>query len=343
LDRKDLVAITESLAALLKAGLTIDRALTITAEIKKQKRIGPVLVELGRAVRAGQPFAQALDQSSMGLPAYYVGMVNAGEVGGSLPVTLGRLAELLRKQHEVRERIRSALIYPAMLAGVVLLTIIVLLVFVLPRFEALFAESAAPLPWSTRTVLAVGAFVSSYWWALAAVAGAGVIALMALLRNPSGRLALDTWLLRSRWLLGLPAAIDTSRLLRSLSTLVVNGIPLAAAMRIARGTLVNRCLQAALDEVARKINAGESTSTALASAAVFPAQAVQLARVGEEAGRLPELLLEAASILELESQASIERLLTLMVPLLTIVMGLLIAAMIGSVLVGLLSINDLAF
>jgi general secretion pathway protein F len=317
--------------------------LTISANLERSPRSRGVLTSLGKSVRAGRSFADALVESKTALPAYYVGMVQAGEAGGSLPQTLSRLGDLLRKQHEIRERIRSALIYPALLAGVVFVTVILLLTFVLPRFEALFAESEAPLPWATQAVLTIGGFVSDYWWLLALLTAAAAAGAVMLLRSPRGRVQVDAWLLRSRWTLGLPASIDTARLLRTLSTLLANGVQIGNAMRIARATLSNTCLRKGLDEAAQRIKAGESASSALNAAAVFPPQAVQLARVGEETGRLEELLGEAAAILEEESGAKLERLLTLLVPTLTIGMGLLIAGLIGSVLIGLLSVNDLAF
>jgi general secretion pathway protein F len=343
LSTKQLVSLTQSLAALLRAGLTIDRALSITAGLEKHPQTRTVLAELGKSVRAGRTFADALIESKLRLPPYYVGMVQAGEVGGSLAQTLSRLAELLRKQHEIRERIRSALIYPSLLGCVVLLTIVLLLTFVLPRFQTLFAESEAPLPWATRAVLAIGGFVSSFWWLLAILVAAGIAAVLSALKTPRGREWLDAWLLRSRLTLGLPAAIDTARLLRTLSTLLANGVQIGSAMRIARATLSNTRLRKGLDEAAQRIKAGQSTSAALNAVAVFPAHAIQLARVGEETGRLEELLLEAATILEGESNTALERLLTLLVPALTVGMGLMIAGLIGSVLVGLLSVNDLAF
>jgi general secretion pathway protein F len=340
---KELVSLTQSLAALLRAGLTIDRALSITSSLERHPQTRTLLADLGKSVRAGRSFADALIESKLTLPPYYVGMVQAGEVGGSLAQTLSRLAELLRKQHEVRERVRSALIYPALLGCVVFLTIVLLLTFVLPRFETLFAESEAPLPFATRAVLAVGGFVSDYWWLLALLSAGLVAGVMAVLRTPRGRERLDAWLLSSRFTLGLPAAIETARLLRTLSTLLANGVQIGSAMRIARATLSNTRLRKGLDEAAQRIKAGESTSAALNAAGVFPAHAIQLARVGEETGRLEELLLEAATILEGESSTSLERLLTLLVPVLTIGMGLAIAGLIGSVLIGLLSVNDLAF
>jgi general secretion pathway protein F len=335
--------VTQSLAALLKAGLTINRALAICANLQDDIQSRRVLVELGKSVRAGRSFADALSERGLALPAYYVGLIRAGEAGGSLGQTLSRLAELLRRQYEVRERIRSALIYPALLGFVVLVTIVLLLTFVLPRFEALFAESEAPLPWSTRAVLAVGGFVSAYWWLLGLLIAGAVSSLIAFIRTPSGRLRLDRWLLRSRLMFGLPMAIESARLLRTLGTLLANGVQVGSAMRIGRATLTNSVMQKGLDEAAQRVKAGASTSAALQAAGVFPVHAVQLARVGEETGRLEELLLEAASMLEHESSTRLERLLALAVPTLTMLMGVLIAALIGSVLIGLLSVNDLAF
>jgi len=340
---RELVTMTQSLAALLNAGLTVDRALSIAAQLNARESVGTHLGRMAKAVRAGQSFADALAASGIALPAYYLSMIQAGELGGSLGRTMTRLGELVRKQLDVRERIRSALVYPALLAGVVLVTLILLVTFVLPRFEALFAESDVPLPWSTQLVLAIGNFTSRFWWLILIVIILLIGGVIAYIRSPEGRLRLDRWLLSSRWTYGLPAAIDTARMLQTLSTMIANGVPLASGLRIARGTLANSVLRQALDNVAQRVKAGESMTVALAAVAVFPPHAVQLARVGEETGRLEDMLREAAVILDEDSQRSLERLLALMVPLITITMGLLVAGLIGSVLVGLLSINELAF
>lgn len=343
LSARELLFLTQSLAALLQAGLTVDRALQIGTSLGTGAAARALAAELLRAVRAGRTLADAFRQAPVRLPPYFVSMVDAGEVGGSLPETLARLAELLRRHLEVRERIRSALIYPTLLAAVVLVTLLVLLAFVLPRFEALFAESEVPLPRSTQAVLAAGRFVADYWWAIGAIAAAALVLFVSTMRSALGRERLDRWLLRTRLTQGLPAAIETARLLRTVSTLCGNGLPLPQALRVARGTLANRCLAAALQAVTSAVQAGEVLSAALARAGVFPPVAVQLARVGEETGRLEELLLSAAAVLEEESHARLERLLTLLVPALTVGMGLVVAALIGSVLIGLLSINELAF
>lgn len=340
---RELLALTQSLASLLNAGLMIDRALIIASSLAVAPSTGRLTESLLKSIRAGLTLAQAFAACGQPLPPYYVSMVDAGEVGGSLPATLTRLTELQQRNLEVRERIRSALVYPSLLAGVMMFTVIVLLTFVLPRFEQMFAESEAPLPFATQVVLGLGRFTANYWWL--GLLGAGVMAMsfFAWLRSPRGRRQFDGWLLQTRLALGLPAMINTARLLRTVSTLTKNGLPLPAALRVARGTLVNQRLLEALTQVTRGVQAGDTLSQALTRAQVFPPVAVQLARVGEETGHLDEMLLSASAVLEEESRLTLERLLTLIVPLLTITMGLIVAGLIGSVLIGLLSINDLAF
>lgn len=343
LSPRHLVALTHSLAALLKAGLTVDRALAIAASLETARAPAQFFADLARAVRAGASFTQALSTAGVTLPAYYLSMVEAGELGGSLPQTLARASELLQKNLDVRERIQAALIYPLILACVVLGTLIILIAFVLPRFQSLFAESEVPLPWSTQVVLGMGALASHYGWLLLGLSATGLVAARMYAVTELGRRQIDGWLLQSRLTFGLPAAIETARMLRTLSTLLQNGVPLSAALRVSQGTLSNSCLRSSLERVTHSVNAGEDFATSLASVRVFPSEAVQLARVGEEAGRLHDLLAEAASILEAGAARTLERLLALLVPAVTVLMGLIVAGLIGSVLIGLLSINDLAF
>jgi general secretion pathway protein F len=343
LGRRQLLRLTDSLAALLGAGLTLERTLRLCAQLAEPA--GRTLAaSLLAAIQAGQTLSAAFRaEIPRSLPPYFVSMLEAGEAGGSLPQTLGQLVELVRRQLTVQERVRSALFYPCILAAVMLLTLVMLLTFVLPRFEGLFAQAEVPLPWSTRAVLALGRFVADEGWLVGgALAGTGVLAGLWL-HTPRGGERFDRWVLRTPLTFGLPVALSTARFLRTLSTLCRNGLPLAAGLRIARGTLVNRALLTASQEVLQAVQAGDPLSAALHRTGLFPAVAVQLARVGEETGRLEDLLLSAASVLEEDSQLRLERLLALLVPSATLVMGALVAGLISSVLIGLLSINDLAF
>jgi general secretion pathway protein F len=335
--------LSETLAALLRAGLLVDRGLQVAAALAPNSASKSLIEAILRSVRSGHTLAQALKSEAQGFPPYFLSMVEAGEMGGALPEALTRLAELLRRQLEARERIRSALFYPAILAAVVLLTFAVMLAFVLPRFEGLFAESEAPLPISTRVVMATGRWIADEWWILLAGAAALVAAGTAWSRTSGGRSLIDRWLLRTRLTLGLPRAINTARLLQTVSALCRSGAPLPTALKIACGTIENTYLAAAAQGVIAAVQSGESLSNSLAATRIFPTVAIQLTRVGEETGHLDEMLQSAATILEKESQVQLERLVALIAPVATIVCGVVIAGLISSVLLGLLSLNDVAY
>jgi general secretion pathway protein F len=343
LSTRDVVTLTQGLASLLKAGLVLDRALHIIGATSERRGIRRLCIDLERRVRAGSRFADALSEHQALFPPYYIAMASAGELGGSLPEGLERLGGFVERAAAIRERIVSSLIYPAMLTGMILVTMILVLTVVLPRFRSLFQESQAQLPWATRGVLALGDFVGAYGWLCAAAIALGASLLYRAWHDPilGPRLALR--LLRARWTFGLIAKTQTSRFLRTIGTLSRSGVPLPQATSVALGMLQNRALLSAARQVHIRLKEGLNLSLLLDRGEVFPKAAVQLARVGEETGRLDDLLIEAADTLDRESQGTIDRLLSVMVPSITIVMGAIVAGLIASVLVGILSLNDLAF
>ena len=343
LSTRELVAFTQGLASLLKAGLVLDRALHILGTTSERRGIRDLCVDLEQRVRAGASFADALGAHARLFPPYYVTMGRAGEIGGSLPEGLDRLGLFVERAAAVRERIVSSLIYPAMLAAMILLTVVLVLTVVLPRFKSLFAESQMQLPWATRGVLALGDFVGAYGWFCAAGIVFSGYALYRSWRDPTQGPRIDLYLVRARWTFGLIAKTQASRFLRTIGTLSRSGVPLPQATSVALGMLQNRALLAAAREVHVRLKQGQDLSVLLDRADIFPKAAVQLARVGEETGRLEDLLVEAADTLDREAQGTIDRLLSILVPSITIVMGAIVAALIASVLVGILSLNDLAF
>lgn len=343
LSSRQLLSLCQSLSALLRAGLTIDRALQIALRLASTPANRSFIRSLLDSVRSGCALSEALAASGQKLPGYFISMIEAGEVGGSLPETMLRLSTLLEQQLTLRERLTSALIYPLLLTAMLIVTLVFLLAFVLPRFESLFAESQATLPWSTRAVLAGGRWLADSWLWVLVVLLAASIGVAHWLRTPNGRAHWHRWLLRSRITLSLPQLINTSRLLRTLSALSANGTTLPEAIKVARGTLSNMHLRDALTRAAANVSAGVPLSQALSREAVFPEVAVQLCQVGEETGRLAPLMDSAADALETEGQLKLERLLAVAVPMITVLMGAVVAALIGSVLVGLLSVNELAF
>jgi general secretion pathway protein F len=343
LSTRDIVTLTQGLASLLKAGLVLDRALHIMGTTSERRSIRDLCVDLERRVRSGSTLGDALSEHQRAFPPYYITMARAGELGGSLPEGLERLASFVERTAAIRERIVSALIYPAMLAGMILVTVVMVLTVILPRFSAIFQESQAQLPWVTRAVLALGDFVGAYGWLCAAGLAVGAMLAYRAWHDPVRGPEWSRRLLQSRVTFGLIAKSQTSRLLRTMGTLTRSGVPLPQSTSVALGMVQNRALLNAGQEVHTRLKEGQDLSALLDRAGVFPKVAVQLARVGEESGRLEDLLIEAADTLDREVQGTIDRLLSVLVPGITIVMGAIVAALIASVLVGILSLNDVAF
>jgi general secretion pathway protein F len=332
---------TLALSALLEAGLPLDRALAFVAELEQspamRRGLGRVLAE----VRGGARFADACERTGS-FPKSYVAMVRAGEHGGNLTTTLGRLADYLSRASAIRETVISALVYPALLLCTAGVSIIIVLVFVLPQFVPLFLQSGKPLPWTTQLVMAAGAFLSDYGWLLLIAAAAGFLAFRRAMSVATLRLGLDRLKLRVPLFGDLLRKIQIERFSRTLGTLVANGVTLPQALAITGSTLSNSEFADAVKDTATRIKEGERLASLLRKSGVFPAVSLDLIRVGEETGALDEMLLRQADLYERDVRHSVDRLLTMMVPLLTVFMGGIVAALIGSLLLAVQSINDLA-
>ncbi len=338
---RDLALATHELAMLLQAGLPLDRALEVLRGLGETERLrGPLDAALAR-LRDGAGLADALAAEPR-FPRLYVAMVRAGEMGGSLEATLRRLAEYLAKAQAIRDAVTSALVYPAILLTTAGLSITLILAFVIPSFEPLFASAGKSLPSSTRVIMAMGHFLREYWWAMAVAVIAAGLALKRALRRPGFRRRVDAALLRLPLLGGLLAKIEVERFSRTLGTLIGNGVALPAALAITKDTLANSVVAEAVGATAASLREGEGLAERLRRTGVFPAVALDLLRVGEETGRLEDMLLRQADIAEQGVKHTVDRLLALLVPVLTVVLGGVVAGVIAAMLTAILSINDLA-
>lgn len=339
---RDIGLMTGELALLSGAGLPLDQCLDTLTRLMRDERMQQMLAGVRDGVRGGASLADALDSSDEALPSYYVSMVRAGEASGSLDAILARLAEFIDRSVELKERVKSALVYPMILLLLAGVSVAVLLTVVIPEFKPLFEDAGESLPLLTQAVMSVGGFTQAYWWAMALAAAGLVILGRQLLSVPSRRLAWDGWLLTLPLLGDLVGKIETARLSRMLGTLLRNGVPMLEALSLARDTLSNRALAAALAEVAGAAQRGGGLAGPLAESKLFPDLAVDLVRVGEESGHIEEMLLKVADIYERESQRTVDRMITLLVPVLTIGLGALIAGIIASILFAILGVNNLA-
>ena len=341
--RRALALFTREVATLLGAGLPLERALVILATLSDQSPLARLIARLLEAIRGGSSFADALAARGEVFPRYYVSMVRAGEAGGALHVVLERLSEFMERAQELRERVRSALIYPITVAVMAGAAIAVMLTVVLPQFTSLFEDAGAALPPLTRVVIAVGDAVRDYWWLIAAVLVLLVLVVRAQLATTAGRARWDSLALRTPLFGDLIAKAETARFSRTLATLLANGVPMLAALEIVKETLANSMTRHAIEDIAASLQEGQGLAEPLAKAPHFPPLSAQLVRVGEETGQLESMLFKVADIFDGEVQRSVSRMLSLLVPALTLVLGGLIAAIIGAILSAMFAVYDLPF
>jgi general secretion pathway protein F len=342
LSRKSVTLLTQQLANLLHAGMPLDRALTILISVSEDEQSQTLLERVQEKVRGGSSLADALEAQNA-FSRFYLNMIRAGEAGGAMEVVLKRLTEFLERSQALRETVTSALIYPVILLSVSALSVIILLTFVVPQFQQLFADAGKALPLATQIVIAVGDGFRHYWWVGALLLVLLVAALRQQLRQPVSRARWDRWFLNLPLFGDFIAKVETARLSRTLGTLLGNGVSLLNALTIVRETMTNQVLATALGEVAEHVKTGRGLAEPLLEAGDFPKLAVQMIRVGEETGQLQEMLLQVADTYDGEVQTAVKRLLTLLEPALILGLGVIIAGIIMSILVAILSLNELAF
>ncbi len=331
---------TQQLATLMAAGQPLDRALQILLDLPETPQARKVIDRIRESVRGGAPLSQALEQQGGVFSRLYINMVRAGEIGGALHDTLRRLSEYLDRSKALREGVINALIYPAILVVMVAASLLLLLGYVVPQFLPMFEDLGAELPLLTRAVLALGNFVSAWWWLLLALGITVALVAPRQLREPAKRLRFDRWLLDRGLIGGLAARIDTARLARTLGTLVHNGVPLLTALSIARNVMVNTALAEAVDEAAKDVKTGGGLATALGRSKLFPRLALQMVQVGEESGELEGMLMRVADTFDMEVKNTLDRLLAALVPAITIVMAVVVALIMMAILVPIFSLSS---
>ena len=338
----DVAVFTQELATLLKAGLPLDRCLEILIGLSANEPVRALMSQMREEVRGGAALSKAMEAHPEVFSRFYLNMIRAGEAGGALDVVLQRLNEFMERSRELRDTVKAALIYPAILVGVAVLSVVVLLMWVVPQFSQMFAESGKALPLPTQIVIASGDFVRDYWWAMAL----GVVGVYSWfsrqMREPASRYRWDGRLLSLPLVGDLIGKLEVARFSRTLGTLLGNGVTLLTALSIVKETLSNTVMSAGLTDVAAQLKEGKGLGKPLMEIGLFPKLAVHLVMVGEETGKLQEMLIRIADIYDREVHSSVKRMLALMEPVLILGLGLVIGGIIMSILVAILSVNDLA-
>jgi len=343
LSTHQLLNITREMATLVGAGLSLERSLMVLSSMASDKKIAATLKSLLTEVREGESLASAMGRVPGAFPKFYISMINAGEASGTLGVVLERLAGYLARVVEIQEKVRSALIYPALLMIMVVLTMVLIITVILPQFEPIFEQVDDRLPWATEMVMSFGKFVNSNGYlclVFIMAMGGGIVALV---KNQKTRNRLDKMVLKVPVLGTLVMKNEISRFHRMMATLLQNGIPLTSAFAISRDGISNRLMFTELGRILTRLKEGRDLSSEYLKLSFIPTLAKELTRVGEDTGQLDAMLMRTADILDEDVKNLVDRLMALLVPALTVGMGLLIAGMIASILLGIMSINEIAY
>jgi general secretion pathway protein F len=339
----DRLLFTQELATLLNAGVPLDRALSICSELTESKAFQEVVADILRQVRSGKSLADALEAQGRVFSKLYLNMVRAGQASGTLHLVLQRLAEFEASAAEWRGQLISSLIYPALLTVVAILSIIVLMNFVIPRFAQVFESTGLPMPLPTYVLLQSGQFLQKYGWLVLVAIVALIMLFRRSIRTTAGRDRWDSFQLRLPIAGELLRKAETARFARTMSTLVANSVPLVQSLNIVKEMIGNRVMSKSVEMIAQGVKRGEGVAAPVRKSGAFPPLAAHLLSVGEETGHLDEMFERLANIYENETKVAMRRLTALFEPVVILGMGLTVGVIVLSLLMAITSINDVPF
>src|SRR5438034_3694817 len=341
--QRDLLAFTQQLATLVEAGLPLDRALAIQEELASTPRVKAIVTDLLNSVRGGSSLSEALAKHHpRPFSRLYINMVRAGEKGGVLEVTLRRLAEFLEARAAFNEAVVSALIYPAVITLVGAGAVVFLMTFVIPRFATIFRDLNQAIPLPTQILLGVSGGLQQYWWiGLVGVLG-GVLAWRVWTGTPEGRMSWDRALLKAPLFGPIALNVETARFARTLGTMLRSGVPMLGALAVVGEMMSNQAVGVAVSRLSDGVKRGGTVASGMQEQGMFPMLAVHMVRVGEETGRMEDMLLKVADTFETDVRVDMKRALGLLEPTIIVVMGAVVAFIVVAMLMAIFSINEVA-
>lgn len=339
--QEDIGVMTRELATLLRAGLPLDRSFEILINLAASPRMAELLGKIRNDVRGGQSLSRALEAQRGTFSRFYVNMIRAGEAGGSLPTVLLRLAEYMERAKALRDNITASVTYPAFLAVVSVLAVVILLGVVVPRFKPIFAGAGKAVPAVTQAVILAGDVMRNYGFLI--LIGIVLVGfwMQRRMRDPEVRYRFDRWRVTAAVIGDLFAKVEMARFSRTLGTLLSNGVTLVSALTIVRETMGNAWLAEAIGNVARELKEGRGLGRPMMETGRFPMLAVHMILVGEETGRLDEMLMQVAETYDREVEVAIQRALSLLQPVMIVLMAAIIGFIIIAILYAMLSVYDL--
>jgi len=325
---RDIVILTRQFSTMINAGLPLVQAMTILADQSQNKTLSEIMRKVVFDVESGNTVADALGKHPKAFSSLYVNMVAAGEAGGILDTILMRLATFMEKNDALIRKVKGAMIYPGVIMAVAGLAITVLLIFVIPVFENLFASAGLALPLPTRIVMGMSRFLKGYWYVVLGTIVASVFMFKRYAATSDGRLKIDRFLLKVPVLGDVLRKSAVSRFTRTLGTLVSSGVSILDGLEITAKTAGNRVVQDAIMESRASIAGGDTIAAPLKKSGVFPPMVISMISVGEQTGGLDEMLSKIADFYDEEVDAAVSNLLSLLEPVMIVFLGVVVGGMV---------------
>jgi len=340
---KDLLIFTQEFSTLISAGLPIDRSLNILGTLTENRRLREVVKDLLRGIEGGNSLAEALGSHPRIFPKLYVNMVRAGESGGFLEAILSRLAQYLESTKEIKDQIVSVMIYPLILMIVSGVSIGILVTFVIPRFATIFSDMGQAIPLPTQIILTFSQFVRAYWWVGLGMVAAIYFGLKAYTRDEERRWRWDRFKLRWVVVGDLIKKIEVARFARTLGTLLQSGVSILPAFNLVKEISQNQAISRSISHVHDRLREGKGISKSLEETAIFPPLAVHMIGVGEETGKIDEMLIKVAESYEGNVRTAVKRFVSLLEPMILLIMGGVVGFIVLSILLAITSITEMPF
>lgn len=332
---------TRQLSTLVGAGFPLVSAIDALIPSTKSHALKKYLARIKDSIVEGNSFARALSLYPGIFPPLYINMVRAGETSGTLEIVLERLAEITEKQQALKNKIQSALVYPILMLFIGSGVLFFLLVYIVPSITSIFADMNQVLPAPTRLLIAISNIFKSYWWGILVVISAAALATQRAKKTEKGRYLFDKTLLFMPGLSLLTKKLSIARFSRTLGSLLENGVSMLPALEIAKNTTENVLISDNVEEATEEVGKGQPLATALAAKNIFPLLSIQMIQVGEQSGKLEEMLNKVADVFENEVESSVMRMTTMLEPLMILVMGVIVGFIVLSICLPIFEMNQL--
>lgn len=337
---KDFIVYLRQFSTLLQAGVSLVEATQTLAEQTSGKILKKTLGELVQSLEAGKPYSEGAEKYPHVFPTLFVNMMRAGEAGGNMDEILERMAAYYEKHYQTRQKVKSAMTYPATVGVITVIIVIFLLSTVVPTFADMFASMGGELPWITKMVMSLGGFMQSFWW-LFALAGVGVYVGIRMIRaNPKTKYFLDYGMLKIPVLGLLLQKAELARLTRTLSSLFASSVPILQSLSIVERILDNEVIIGVVRESRAAIEKGESMAVPMAKHWAFPPMVTQMIRIGEQSGTLDMMLDKVADFYDMEVDNATDQVKSLIEPLMIVMLSFAVGGIVAAIAIPMFSIFE---